>query len=1367
MDQLDLFNEALSQDFGSSGAAGQQQPNGASETNNNDKDKPNNGAPHSVANGNGPQQAAVEESLEDLDDDEIDKLIIKPGQQPVTSAPVPSVQSPNPIIVRHQSVSSSSNGIATTAPAPAAAVPPQHRYQIVRGTSVASGLRAPSGAVILQVAPGGGGAGAGSRGQAVIRHHVIVSSSSSAALRFASPGAPAPSYGGVRPIVRLAPPQLPRQAPPPPADKPTDLLELALAESGLGSLTGPSQQQPPQPPPVQVPFQVRLSTPQSLPRSNHRQSGPVGAPFSPLVSVGQPGSGSTTPQSTLKSAASAPALTQQERERLARDRLAHRNLALRRLREEAADELEDQLEELGAAETYNDYRPQKLRIGSAHPDVVVESSSLAAVEPPDVHYELRLPSEVIDDALLSSAQLEAVVYACQRHETILPSGQRAGYLLGDGPGMGKGRVLAALLYENYLRGRKRALWLSVSNDLRVDAERDLRDLLADRIVVHALHRMKYAKINSDENGRIRKGCIFATYASLIGESGSASSKYKTRLKQLVNYLGREFEGLIILDECHRAKNLYPAGSQKPSKTGQTVLDLQNQLPMARVVYASATGASEPKNMGYMTRLGLWGSGSAFPTFTEFINTIERRGIGVMELLAMDMKLRGMYIARQLSFHGVQFGIDEVPLCQEYTEMYNASCALWQQAKSAFEEASKRTDPEGRNRKMVWGQFWSAHQRFFKHLCVSAKIDRCVELATEAVEAGHCVVIGLQSTGEARTTEMLEEAQGDLSDFVSTAKGVFQSLVEKHFPSVDLSLMDLFEGDDTIGEILGSRWVRQHRLPAGDGAGSGSESGAAPPREVTGEDRRRAAQLKADLLRAVEALDEQLPKNALDELIDRLGGPAVVAEMTGRRGRVVADDAGQVTYESRRETELSMELINLTEKQRFMDGDKLIAVISEAASSGISLQADKRALNQRRRVHITLELPWSADRAIQQFGRTHRSNQVSAPRYVFLISELAGERRFAASVAKRLESLGALTHGDRRAGESRDLSRFNLDNRFGRLALETAVKSAIGMEEPIAEVPVDLWFDFPQALVSMGMVGKQPNGYYLDREYNYIPKFLNRLLGLEVALQNALFQYFADTLAEVTLKAKREGKLDIGIADLGVKGESLQIEDTESYETRYFGDCCQVHLHTVRAERGLSWHRASEIFYLHERPHDGFYLPKQAAASGLKQPLLAVAPSRKQRNKRRRLEGGGSSSTAADEAAALMRLYRPSTGQQARLEDLIRLQERWQRTTDLELVKRLWEQVYERSRSQCAHAISSASGLCGRQAATGKPCEVGLRVRVYHLLAGSVLSVWPTLERVCRNMQLVRMRASDGKRIVGVLVPPESVGPVHSCLSQMQ
>ncbi len=49
-----------------------------------------------------------------------------------------------------------------------------------------------------------------------------------------------------------------------------------------------------------------------------------------------------------------------------------------------------------------------------------------------------------------------------------------------------------------------------------------------------------------------------------------------------------------------------------------------------------------------------------------------RGVGAMEIVAMDMKLRGAYIARQLSFKGVRFTIDEVPLPVDFAQTYDAS-----------------------------------------------------------------------------------------------------------------------------------------------------------------------------------------------------------------------------------------------------------------------------------------------------------------------------------------------------------------------------------------------------------------------------------------------------------------------------------------------------------------------------------------------------------------------------------------------------------------------------------------------------------------------------------------------------------------------
>ena len=71
-------------------------------------------------------------------------------------------------------------------------------------------------------------------------------------------------------------------------------------------------------------------------------------------------------------------------------------------------------------------------------------SSLSSVEPPQVWFDLKLPSHVIEEVALSSLQLEGVIYACQQHMNILSDGSRAGFLIGKcmGCGYAKGRVFS-------------------------------------------------------------------------------------------------------------------------------------------------------------------------------------------------------------------------------------------------------------------------------------------------------------------------------------------------------------------------------------------------------------------------------------------------------------------------------------------------------------------------------------------------------------------------------------------------------------------------------------------------------------------------------------------------------------------------------------------------------------------------------------------------------------------------------------------------------------------------------------------------------------------------------------------------------------
>ncbi|KAL2473580.1 RING/FYVE/PHD zinc finger superfamily protein [Forsythia ovata] len=1107
---------------------------------------------------------------------------------------------------------------------------------------------------------------------------------------------------------------------------------------------------------------------------------------------------------------------------------------------EVAIEVEREEDEGGlVGETFMDYRPPKLSIGPSHPDPIVETSSLSAVQPPEPTYDLRIKDDLENSKALSCLQIETLVYACQRHLQHLPSGARAGFFLGDGAGVGKGRTIAGLIWENWHHGRRRALWISIGSDLKFDSRRDLDDVGAMCIEVHALNKLPYSKLDSKSVG-IREGVVFLTYSSLI----ASSEKGRSRLQQLVQWCGPQYDGLIVFDECHKAKNLVPEAGGQPTRTGEAVLEIQARLPEARVIYCSATGASEPRNMGYMVRLGLWGVGTSFINFREFLVVMEKGGVGALELVAMDMKARGMYVCRTLSYEGAEFEVVEVPLESSMTDMYRKAAEFWAELRMELLSASTFLTNEKPSSSQLWRLFWANHQRFFRHMCMSAKVPAVVNLSKQALMENKCVVIGLQSTGEARTEEAVSKYGIELDDFISGPRELLLKFVEENYPLPEQPEPLPEESEKELQRKRHSatpdvsftgrvRKVAKWQAESDEESEWGSETDTEP--ESVGsddefqicnicnseEERKKLLQCSccgqlvhpaclvppvvevvpedwschsckekteeylqarrayvAELLKRYEAAVERklkileiirsmdLPNNPLDDIIDQLGGPDKVSEITGRRGMLVRASGGKgVTYQARNTKDVTMEMVNMHEKQLFMDAKKLVAIISEAGSAGVSLQADRRAVNQKRRVHLTLELPWSADRAIQQFGRTHRSNQASAPEYRLLFTNLGGERRFASIVAKRLESLGALTQGDRRAGPS--LSAYNYDSVYGKRALMMMYKGLME-QESLPVVPPGCSSEAPETiqdfilkgkagLISVGIIrdsvlgsGKDSgkiSGRIVDSDMHDVGRFLNRLLGLPPEIQNKLFELFVSILDLLIQNARTEGHLDSGIVDM--KANSVQLQGTPKTVHVDHMSGASTMLFTFTLNRGMTWESALSLLEEKQKddsgsPNNGFYESRREWL-GRRHFILAF-------------EGS---------ASGMYKVFRPTIGESLREMPTAELKDKYRKISSLEKARNGWDNEYDVSSKQCMH---------GPNCKLGNFCTVGRRLQEVNVLGGLILPVWGTIEKALskqarqshKRIRVVRVvTTTDNQRIVGLLIPNAAVESVLQDLAWVQ
>jgi len=957
-----------------------------------------------------------------------------------------------------------------------------------------------------------------------------------------------------------------------------------------------------------------------------------------------------------------------------------KDLCVREPREENARN-----EETAPIEMFVPYEVTRLTGGKPHPAPIVESASMAAVRPPVITTRLALPRRIVDDGLLSGLQLESVLLAEQRHEQRLPSGARAGNFIGHGTGLGKGRCIAAIIANNWNQGRRRAIWLSVNNDLIDATRRDLRDLGLN---------IPLGKINDYPPGgdiKMGAGVLFCTYPSLISKSKDG----KKRLDQIQRWLGKD--GVVILDEAHKAKNALVAGRGEPTQTGQAVIDLQSEErnPDYRVVYSSATGATEVRHMAYMIRLGLWGLGTAFTTFNQFMIEVEGGGVGAMEMVSRDMKALGMYTSGSISFGAcpvsglaVEYREAVHHLTADQSEMYDGAARAWQLVMQNIEDAIKVTNGGKRARSRAISNFWAAQQRFASQVILSLKIPTLIKETEQALADGKAVIISLVGTGEARTIEKVAEAVAadvSLDDLDFTPRQVICELVRRAFPTTLHRTVE----DPTTGN--------KYQEPVKDKHGNTVQC-------------REAVEMRDDLL--LRLSDLTLPENPLDQIINYFGENKV-AEITGRKRRLIRDPhSGKTTYKKRAPRGVAMDRVNVHEMNEFQGGRKLIAIISDAGSTGISLHSSNRAPNKRRRVHITAQFGWSADREMQRLGRSHRSDQAMPPEYVLLTTNLGGERRFSSTIAKRLGTLGALTKSDRRAADANEISKYNFETEEGRAALILMFRSIMRGESVLG-------LDDPrQTLRDMGLLTKDLTGqeYIRKEDESNVPRFLNRVLALDVMRQNAIFKYFESLFERTVLSAKENGTFDEGVRDIEALAMRLAqpprivaMDHVTRAKTMYYL------IDMDRPTERLSFEEADAA----RRENDGkFYLQVRTGKA-----LLAI-PSRQHTD------------PDSGKVYRTFSIWRPERRKDSHWKEH-KLADKCHPMKPEE-VRDWWEKRYAKI----------------------PPIET----TQVHIIGGAILPLWQRLKSE-DNVQLrvVRVTTSDGQRIVGATIPENKVGPTLRAL----
>ena len=608
-------------------------------------------------------------------------------------------------------------------------------------------------------------------------------------------------------------------------------------------------------------------------------------------------------------------------------------------------------------------------------------------------------------------QIDAIALAIDNIE------RGAGFIIGDQTGIGKGRVVAAVI-RYAIRENRPPIFVTQMPDLYKDMFRDMEDIgLVDMLGrdINAVMTNSAVKLPlDDDETRFLKSLPAAKQQALLDkltaeglESNNVDvvmttySQMQTvngeetgRMKFLRSLAGQG--AVLILDESHNAGGT-SAGmmKKKPGEAPNRAEFVRELVNISHgVFYSSATYAKRPDVMDLYAATDMR---LAVKDPKDLGEAIAKGGVPMQQVVAAMLARSGQYVRRERSFDGINYNTPAIDVdmsqyaatagvlaaIQDFSELYVGpatevlSETLKAEAKSVSFDGSVGTAGATST------NFTSVMHNVIDQMLLAFSAEAAADMAIAAIKAKEKPVITVSNTLETMLKEFAAEAgvsNGEVIDI--TFANVFRRYLER------------------------TRWITVKKPFSAKG-----EKGE----RIRLTDNMLGFSGVAAFRDAMEMIDESgldaLPGSPVDYILSRINDAGYkVGEITGRT--VGINYRNGKTYLKSRPTSEKSTSGKIKAVSGFNNGALDALLINRAASAGLSMHSSKNFKDQRKRRMILAQAEGNIDTHMQILGRIHRTGQTVLPEYDQIVINVPAAKRPAAVLAKKMASLNANTTASR-------------------------------------------------------------------------------------------------------------------------------------------------------------------------------------------------------------------------------------------------------------------------------------------------------------------------------------------------------------------